>query len=123
MMLYRPLSVDLDPVISIAFWSIWEVDDGEHPKTRHISGRTHNDPGRMSSLIVSIEDGVIITRSGRRYMPVGKPGDCLDAAYVREAWCKANKIIETKDVTDEYASLLNIPSPVSDGAAAGTSES
>jgi hypothetical protein len=106
MPIYRFISVQNEPEVSISAWSIREVtgDDGSD-KTQHLVGYiASRNSGRVTSAIQSFDrDKMCIkTNSGRIYYLVGPPGFKPGFEHVWMNWKKHNQIREEVDVTYRY---------------------
>lgn len=94
-------SIDVQPVIELRCWRVYETERGE----RHFVGQSiASATGRVSSAIQKFdpESRTGITRSGRQYVLQGGPGYDADAMHVWSVWSMVNAVIEAKNVTAEY---------------------
>lgn len=84
-------SVEKQSKIVLNFWKIALLPDGD---AHFVGFIAMNLQGRVSSRIVEFDANKMIgvTRSGRRYVLIGKPGNHPDADFLLSIWCKANKI-------------------------------
>lgn len=103
MSMFRPPSVDEQPIVVLSSWSVFELPDGD----RHFVGfHAAVSTGRVSSKIVDWDDQekVGTTRSGRRYQLMGETGYDSDANYVWGAWLAGYKIdpLSTTNVSSQY---------------------
>jgi hypothetical protein len=97
-------SVEDEPSVCLSSWKIVEVDGG----TRHFVGADVQDgTGRVSSGIVRFDLAALrgVTRSGRVYNLVGKPGNALDADYVWNRWRELNGVRSFSDVTQDMLTV------------------
>jgi len=100
-MLFRP---DDEIRVAMKHWSVVEVScAGLDRMTRHLVGIT-GDFGRVCSPIQEFDHDKMeaVTRSGKIYELLGKPGSNTEANYVFGNWCEMNGITEVTDVTKEY---------------------
>jgi hypothetical protein len=82
-------SVEQEPEVTLCQWMFVDL-----PKTHHVIGRERLDDGwRISSEIVSSADGVVITRSGRRYVLAGMQLTCLPNFDAINLLCNFMKIL------------------------------
>jgi len=104
-------SVEMQPSIHISNWSIRAVIyKSSESVTHHIVGYSEDTyEGRVSSAIIDFdsEKRTLTTRSGRKYILVGKPGFDGDGEHVWRSWKYGNQAHSEVDVTDEYAEKLN----------------
>lgn len=94
------------PQITLRDWRIFEVSDGEIPSTHFVGYSDENHEGRVSSVIVNFDASTMcgVTKSGRIYKLVGKPGYNPDAGYVWNRW-KLNYLIRQEtDLTESLYS-------------------
>lgn len=102
MSIYKGSSIDDEPTITLAAWSIRETSSG----TRHFVGfNLASLDGRVSTPIVTFDPGsrTGITASGRRYVLVGRAGYDRDAEYV---WCWAVRHWSIESWADVSAQLI-----------------
>lgn len=100
--IWKATNVDKTPVIELTNWMVVEVTPSNN---RHLIGYNITEgEGRTSSSLVSFDKETMtgITRSGRRYKLVDKPGINGDAVYTFNNWCQVNQIQSYEDVSDEY---------------------
>lgn len=93
--------VDDQPFVEITQWTVFQFPDGD----RHLVGYIGKiSEGRVSSKIMSRNDRVLTTRSGRKYRLVGEPGYDDDANYVWRRWCEFNSVDPDSaiDVSADY---------------------
>lgn len=95
------------PEVELSDWCIMEVscEDNAEVFTRHLVGTNlEYDSGRVSSPIEQFDKNALSarTRSGRTYILVGEPGVSIRSAFVWANWCGKNRVITSKDVTQEY---------------------
>lgn len=99
----RPLSEA--PEVILECWRIMQTVSGE---LHLIGARPERGTHRVSSAVVEIDitRQVATTRSGRRYVLIGDPGSNEDDArsYVWLAWCRSNRVIEFRDITNDLIS-------------------
>ncbi len=102
MAIYKSKPVSEQPELSITQWCVKELADGSRHLVGVIADSGHD--GRVSSKIMDFKDGVVTTRSGRKYHLSGESGSSLNALYVWAAWCALNGLdpIGTLAVTHEY---------------------
>lgn len=107
-------SIDVQPDISIAAWSVFEGESSTWPeagtKTRHFVGYNLTDrEGRVSTPIVAYDPKTKIgkTLSGRTYHLKGNPGGDVDALYVWGRFTEINKISNVKNVSEEYEACVD----------------
>lgn len=109
---FRPPSVDDEPVIEVRTWEVMEVT-GTWGTSHHIVG-VWDDCGRVSSPVeqFSPEQRQIKTRSGRIYVlgdsNEGRFDEIKDRDHVRDVWLRMNGIPKDTptDVTEAYLSKL-----------------
>jgi len=109
MSIYRAAPVELEPVVFLAAWRVFEASLCGQPPTRHLCGRQMpSRGGRASTAIEEINsvDRTVRTRSGRLYALLGNSGHNSDALYVWETWSSMNDAKDIRDVTDEIEALL-----------------
>lgn len=98
------------PDVWLAEWRVYEIVHPDPARvTRHLVGWSMRATyGQVSSAIQCIDPVTrrCITRSGRTYHLQGGPGLNEDARYVWCVWKRLNGIDDSRDVTDELASLL-----------------
>ena len=103
---YRPaVSVEVEPVTRLERWRVLRVrgDFNGKGSTVHFNGWAEYE-GRVSSPILSWDQNAMrgVSRSGRIYQLVGRPGTDLDADYVLGRWLKYSGNPEWEDITDRY---------------------
>lgn len=94
--------VEIEPEVSLIYWSIRERDRTDGTRTRHLVGYdTYGREGRVSSTIVELNLGARTakTKSGRIYSLNGDPGKNSDAEYVWQTWLYLQKAKNDIDVT------------------------
>lgn len=110
MSIWKPLSVDQEPISVVDLWAVYEVEfEDFDKKSRHIVGFVNLMlEGRVSSPIVSFdkETRTATTRSGRKYK-LGKEsylnmGMHSDTSYVWDNWKNINKVKNFEDISREY---------------------
>ncbi|AOY96130.1 hypothetical protein BKK79_31340 [Cupriavidus sp. USMAA2-4] len=105
MPIWRVSPVEDEPEIALRLWRVFETERGErHFIGQNIDSRT----GRVSSAIHSFDpqSRTGVTRSGRRYVLVGGPGDDEDATHTWTLWKLVNDVRTANNVTAEYEDLL-----------------
>lgn len=88
-----------EPETQLAAWQVMEVPDG----SRHLVGYALNArEGRVSTAVQQFDAERLraVTRSGRVYELVGRPGCDSDADYVWALWRSLNKVEAFTDVTE-----------------------
>lgn len=101
MPIWPAASVDDEPEIRLRCWQVIETERGEH----HFVGQSMaRGTGRVSSAIMSFDPSSRIgrTRSGRRYILIGQPGDDLDAIHTFAIWALANGVTQLTIVSSQY---------------------
>lgn len=101
MPIWRVAAVEERPQVTLAQWSVYETERGEH----HFVGRCmDSDSGRVSSAIASFDmvTRVGTTRSGRRYVLLGGPGHDPDGMHTWAVWKMINDVKSEKNVTPDY---------------------
>jgi hypothetical protein len=94
-------SVGEKPEITLCRWKVIETERLE----RHFVGLSvASNTGRVSSAIQSFdpETRTGVTRSGRRYVLLGAPGDDPDGMHTWAVWARVNDVKEETDVSSEY---------------------
>lgn len=89
-------------------WRVMEAVSPEGQRTRHICGQNlARNAGVSTSPIVEFDRQAMAvkTRSGRVYTLMGAPGMCHLGEAAWNKWCNDNKIVERREVTDEYTSV------------------
>jgi hypothetical protein len=73
-------------------------------RSLHVAGDVADRSGRVSSPLVAIDDAnrSVVTRSGRVYHLVGRPGLGLEGEYVWSMWRDGSEARDIKDVTAEF---------------------
>lgn len=104
--LWKPLSVQEEPVTEITSWLILRATFGENSTSDHVVGWAGE--GRASSAIKEkrLDEGVVVTTSGRQYKLVGPSRSDPDALYVWRRWCEINSVLDFVDASDEYAAAM-----------------
>ncbi|RQS59703.1 hypothetical protein DID96_35200 [Burkholderia sp. Bp8963] len=100
MPIYRTSSVEDEPTIYLAHWSVRKTGDG----TLHLVGvNLVTQDGRVSTSVKQFdtERRVALTASGRRYELIGAGGYDADAEYVWNWAIRAWRIAVWTDVTAE----------------------
>lgn len=88
-MIWRTISVEQQPEITLIQWQIVELPDGK----RHFNGyAVQNREGRVSSTIVDFDSATMRgrTTSGRIYELSGSSGNSSDGDYVLDRWLAIN---------------------------------
>lgn len=102
--------VSEQPEITLARWRVVEIYTKESQVERHFVGYNVEDrEGRVSSAIQEFNPATArgLTRSGRVYQLVGKPGRDPDGEYVWQNWARMNQLTDEKDVTAEIWQLVS----------------
>jgi hypothetical protein len=103
MPIWNVAPIDEQPEIELRRWRVYETERGE----RHFVGQSVDTAtGRVSSAITEFDSAsrTGVTRSGRRYVLLGRPGYDADAMHVWTMWSMLNSVVEAKNVTCEYLS-------------------
>ena len=90
--------VEQEPSTTLVRWQIWELPDGD----RHFAGwAVEAQEGRVCSAVQSFDVARLrgLTRSGRVYQLVGRPGVDTPGAYVWQGWLALNREPAVVDVT------------------------
>lgn len=98
-------------VVTLRRWQIALVVTQGNVRTRHVWGHdVESDGGRVSSAIVDFkpETMTLSTASGSQYRLAGLPGPSKKGKPVWDEWCKTNKVIAQKDVTNDYMDPDNV---------------
>lgn len=93
-------NVQRQPSVSLLEWQVMQVENGDH----HFVGYCpENREGRVSSAVVTFDVQKLrgVTRSGRVYQLVGRPGLNVDAEYIWQVWADINEVKTWKDVAAE----------------------
>lgn len=101
MPIWPAASVEEEPEIRLRCWHVIETERGEH----HFVGQSMaSGTGRVSSAITSFDPSSRIgrTRSGRRYILIGQPGDDFDGILTFAIWALANSVTQLTIVTSQY---------------------
>ncbi len=91
--------------ISLRRWTVVAVVTKGGVRSRHVWGHdVVADEGRVSGAIVDfkLETMTITTDSGAHYRLGGLPAHSRKAQPVWDEWCRANEVIATRDVTNDY---------------------
>ena len=91
--------VEEEPSTTLVRWQIWELPNGD----RHFAGwAVEAQEGRVCSAVQSFDAARLrgLTRSGRVYQLVGRPGVDTEGAYVWRGWLALNGEPAAVDVTD-----------------------
>lgn len=104
MPIWLPSTVTEAPDERIRSWAVFEVfvpEIGE--RTKHVAGELADRSGRVSSPLVAIdvESRSVVTRSGRVYHLVGRPGLGLEGEYVWRRWLSINEARDVNEVSSE----------------------
>lgn len=102
-------SVSAQPVVILQRWRVLEVENQQGQVQRHFVGYNAQDwEGRVSTAIQQFDpvSGQGITRSGRTYQLMGKPGYDSDGAWVWVHWSKAQGLTNERDVSREFWSAM-----------------
>ena len=78
----------------------------QRDEIRFVGYAVDNHEGRVSTVIQSLDAAARtgLTRSGRLYELIGKPGRDPNADYTGAMWARLNGVIRAKDVTVELLS-------------------
>lgn len=105
MPVWKIAPIEQEPAVSLRDWAVYEVDGvyGEGPSRHFVGALTSDDSGRVSSGIQQFDASNLrgVTRSGRVYQLVGRPGIGMDAEYVWNKWCSINNVTSARDVGAE----------------------
>lgn len=105
--------VEVRPEVTLTGWQTFEVQlpglGGQ--RTRHLVGYSLEDrQGQVSSPVesFSLSNCASLTRSGRAYQLLGKPGMGADAEYVWNVWKSTWKVTQegVLDVSSEVWTLI-----------------
>jgi len=110
MPIFLPPTVTDAPDERLRSWAVFDVlvpALGE--RTRHVAGDVSDRSGRVSSPLVAIDDAnrSVVTRSGRVYHLVGRPGLGLEGEYVWRQWLSISEARDVQDVTAEFVSRFD----------------
>lgn len=99
MAIWRTRSIEEVPEVTLVCWRVFETDKGE---LHFVGARSERGTGRVSSAIVKFDTSARagVTRSGRRYVLQGAPGNDTDGGHVWAVWCQVNGVSSYRDVTD-----------------------
>lgn len=103
--IWKTPSVSEEPEIVLERWRVLEVENEQGQVQRHFVGySTYGWEGRASTPIQEFNPaaGQGVTRSGRLYQLTGRPGYDPDGAWVWCHWSRANKLVNQRDVSEEY---------------------
>ena len=94
------------PQVALESWAVFEVplNGVDQPWTRHLAGFAVEDrQGQVSSPVTRFDpvSGQGVTRSGRVYRLLSRPGLNSDALYVWDHWKSRAGVTEERDVTAE----------------------
>ncbi|BFG77765.1 hypothetical protein PTKU46_57980 [Paraburkholderia terrae] len=101
MPVWSPLSVDIEPEITLHHWRVMQTERDE----RHLVGmRTDTQLARVTSALREFDAFalVAVSSSGRRYQLVGEPGWTYDTVCLWITWCLKNDVHSCSDVTSGY---------------------
>lgn len=106
MSIWRPASTQDEPTTEVTSWKVLRATFGENDTSDHVVGWAG--VGRVSSAIKDkrLDEGVVLTKSGRQYKLSGPSGLNQDALYVWHNWCNLNKVVAFIDVSNEYAEAM-----------------
>jgi len=101
--IWKTEPVASQPRLRLASWRIMRTERGE---IHFIGYAVDNHEGRVSTAIQSLDLAARtgVTRSGRLYELIGKPGHDPDADYVWAMWARVNGVKRAEDVTAELLS-------------------
>ncbi len=105
MPVFLPPTVAESPDERLQSWAVFEVFvPGLGERTRHVAGDVADRSGRVSSPLVAVDDAnrSVVTRSGRVYHLIGRPGLGLEGEYVWKRWLDGSEARDIKDVTAEF---------------------
>ena len=101
----RAIAVEVEPVTQLERWRVLLVHGNFKGKgdSIHFNGWAGYE-GRISSPICPWDQEKMrgISRSGRIYELVGRPGSDVDADYVIGRWLDRNENPKWEDITDNY---------------------
>lgn len=112
MPLFLPPTVTERPDERLRSWAAFEVFvPGLGERTRHVAGDVADGSGRVSSPLVAIDDAnrSVVTRSGRVYRLIGRPGLGLEGEYVWKNWLAGTEARDVQDVTAEFTRRFDSP--------------
>lgn len=110
MPIFLPPTVTESPDERLRSWAVFEVlVPGLGERTRHVAGEVSDRSGRVSSPLVAVDDAnrSVVTRSGRVYRLVGRPGLGLEGEYVWRIWRDGSEARDVQDVTAEFVQRFN----------------
>lgn len=103
-------SIDLEPLVTLTAWSIFEVTlPSQRVPTMHLCGyRLETRRGKVSSPISAFDpvNWRCMTRSENVYGLDGLPGANQDALATRAQWMRMNKIQLLLDVTQDFVAYF-----------------
>jgi hypothetical protein len=111
MPVFLPPTVAERPNERLRSWAVFEVlVPGLGERTRHVAGDVADGSGRVSSPLVAIDDTnrSVVTRSGRVYRLIGRPGLGLEGEYVWRNWLSGTEARDITDVTAEFRARFAI---------------
>jgi len=104
---WKPADVTEEPETKLINWQVYKVfikDLGQ--QTLHFNGYTIGkfSEGRVCSPVTTFDKNTMrgVTRSGRVYELIGKPGFHRDAEYVWNRWLAMNGDPEHTCITNEF---------------------
>lgn len=110
MPIFLPPTVATHPNERLESWAVFEVTlPGLSSPTLHAAGHVDDGTGRVSSPLVNIDEVArsVVTRSGRVYRLVGRPGLGGSGEYVWNRWTAGWRAQNVKDVTAEFLLRFN----------------
>jgi hypothetical protein len=110
MPIFLPPTVTEAPDERLRSWAVFEVlVPGLGERTRHVAGDVADRSGRVSSPLVAIDEAnrSVVTRSGRVYHLIGRPGLGLEGEYVWRNWLAGTDACDVEDVTAEFVQRFN----------------
>jgi hypothetical protein len=105
MPVFLPPTVTESPDERLRSWAVFEVlVPGLSERTLHVAGDVADRSGRVSSPLVAVDDAnrSVVTRSGRVYHLVGRPGLGLEGEYVWRQWLSGSEARDVENVTAEF---------------------
>jgi hypothetical protein len=105
--IWKPADILQEPETKLIDWQVYKVYlDQMSEYTIHFIGYTFGEygEGRVCSPVIEFDKNTMrgVTRSGRVYELVGKPGSNRDAQYVWHRWLGLNGSPEFVCITNEF---------------------
>lgn len=99
-------SVQARPNVTLREWAVFDVplNGPDQPWTRHLAGWSCEDnQGQVCSAVRLFDPltGNCVTKSGRVYRLLARPGLGMDGEYVWNRWKGIASITQQRDVTHE----------------------